>query len=76
MARQRLRDVVDRDVADVADAEEPRDEVSVAARDRDPVPVAEREPQLDRVDPLRRQRAGEHGRAVVVRASRARARSP
>ena len=64
---QRLRDVVDRDVADVADAEEPRDEVSVAARDRDPVPVAERETQLDRVDPVGRQRAGEHGRAVVVR---------
>ena len=54
-------------MADVADPEEPGDEVAVAARDRDPVPVAEREPQLDGVDPLGRQRAREHGRAVVVR---------
>ena len=63
---ERDGDVVDRDVADVADAEQPRHELTVPAGDRDPVPVAEREPQRDRVDTLRGERRGEDGGAVLV----------
>ena len=59
-------DVEHVDVADVADPEEPVDDVAVAAGDRDPVPVAQREPELDGVDPGRRQDPGQHRGAVVV----------
>ena len=38
----------------------------MAARDRDPVPVAQREPERDGVDPLGCQRARQDGGAVVV----------
>ena len=63
---ERGDDVEHVDVADVPDPEEPVDDVAVAARDRDPVPVAQRQPELDGVDPRRRQDPGQHRGAVVV----------
>ena len=64
--RQRARYLLDRHVADVSDPEEPRHELAVTARDRDPVPVTQRKAKRDGVDPVRRERAGQHRGAVVV----------
>ena len=50
----------------MADPEEAVLQVAVAAGDGDAVPVAEGEPQLGRVDALRREDPGDDRRAVLV----------
>src|SRR5262245_2567400 len=65
--RERGDDVEDVVVADVADAEQPVLQVAVAAGDGDAVPVAEREPQLTRVDALGGEDRGDDGRTVLIR---------